>query len=63
MVLESEWATAFLPDIVRVNAGQQPSSLERFDFYNRAQTAFVIIQCAEFRPYGSLILRKGVINQ
>lgn len=35
--------------------------LERFAFYERAKTAFVIVQTGERRPYGNLILKKGVL--
>tara|TARA_B110000908_G_scaffold8606_1_gene10674 strand:- start:864 stop:1295 length:432 start_codon:yes stop_codon:yes gene_type:complete len=36
--------------------------LERFDFYDRAKTAFAIIQTGETRLYGNIILKKGVIG-
>lgn len=43
-------------------AGERPAvSLERFDFYERAQTAFLILQTGEQRKYGNILLRKGVI--
>lgn len=35
--------------------------LERFAFYERARTAFAIIQTGERRHYGNLILKKGVL--
>lgn len=37
-------------------------SLERFAFYDRAKTAFAIIQTGETRLYGNIILKKGVIG-
>ncbi len=37
------------------------SSLERQDFYKRANTAFAIVRCTEGRPFGCFILRKGVL--
>ena len=37
-------------------------SLERFDFYDRAEAAFAIVQTGETRLYGNIILRKGVIG-
>ncbi len=37
-------------------------SLERFDFYDRAKTAFAVIQTGERRLYGNIILKKGVIG-
>jgi L-fucose mutarotase len=36
-------------------------SIERFDFYERAKTAYAVIQTGERRFYGCFILRKGVI--
>ena len=35
--------------------------LERFAFYDRAATAYVIVQTGERRLYGNIILKKGVI--
>ena len=44
-------------------AGEQPAAtLERFDFYRRAQSAFVILRSGEARKYGNILLRKGVIT-
>ncbi|MCF0103834.1 MAG: L-fucose mutarotase [Eggerthellaceae bacterium] len=34
--------------------------LDRFDYYDRAKKAFLIVQTGETRKYGNLILRKGV---
>lgn len=43
-------------------AGEPPAAtLERFDFYRRAQSAFVILRSGESRKYGNILLRKGVI--
>jgi L-fucose mutarotase len=43
-------------------AGERPAaSLERFAFYERAQSAFLILQTGEQRKYGNILLRKGVI--
>jgi L-fucose mutarotase len=35
---------------------------ERFAFYDRAKSAFAIIQTGEIRLYGNIILKKGVIS-
>lgn len=35
--------------------------LERFTFYDRAKSAFAIVQTGERRVYGNLILKKGVV--
>ncbi|MEP2781179.1 MAG: RbsD/FucU family protein [Pseudoruegeria sp.] len=45
-------------------AADTPSTLgklERFAFYDRAKTAFAIVQTGETRLYGNIILKKGVI--
>lgn len=39
----------------------QIQGLDRFDFYQRAASAFAIIQTGERRLYGNIILKKGVI--
>lgn len=36
-------------------------SLERFKFYDRAASAFAVVQTGERRLYGNIILKKGVI--
>lgn len=40
----------------------QPQSLERFAFYERAASAFAVVQTGETRLYGNIILKKGVIG-
>ncbi|MGH8803658.1 MAG: RbsD/FucU family protein [Polaromonas sp.] len=43
-------------------AGEQPAvPLERFDFYERARSAFVVLRSGEARKYGNILLRKGVV--
>ena len=37
-------------------------TLERFAFYERAATAFAIVQTGERRLFGNIILKKGVIG-
>ncbi len=37
-------------------------SLERYAFYDRAKSAFAIVQTGETRLYGNIILKKGVIG-
>ncbi len=36
-------------------------SLERHAFYEKAKTAFCIVQTAETRLYGNIILKKGIV--
>ncbi|MBL0885174.1 RbsD/FucU family protein [Myceligenerans indicum] len=37
--------------------------LERHAFYERAARAGLVVRTGELRPYGNLILRKGVVNE
>lgn len=37
-------------------------SLERYAFYDRARTAFAVVQTGETRLYGNILLAKGVIG-
>ena len=37
--------------------------LERHAFYDRARKSFAIVRTGELRPYGNILLAKGVINR
>jgi len=39
------------------------AELERFAFYDRAAAARLVVRTGELRPYGNLLLRKGVVNE
>ena len=41
---------------------ERVSELERFAFYERAANARLVVRTGELRPYGNLIVRKGVVN-
>ncbi|RXZ68848.1 RbsD/FucU family protein [Agromyces albus] len=43
-------------------APDRVDELERFEFYERAIGAQLVVRTGELRPYGNLILRKGVVN-
>ncbi|WP_022890952.1 RbsD/FucU family protein [Agromyces italicus] len=43
-------------------AADRVGELERFAFYERAAGARLIVRTGELRPYGNLVLRKGVVN-
>ncbi|MCP4142575.1 MAG: L-fucose mutarotase [Chloroflexi bacterium] len=34
--------------------------IDRFDFYDRAKTAFAVVMTGETRKYGNIIIKKGV---
>jgi L-fucose mutarotase len=40
----------------------QAEGVERFAFYERAKTAYVIVQTGDLAPYANFIFKKGVIN-
>jgi L-fucose mutarotase len=37
-----------------------PTRIDRFAFYERARSAFVVVMTGETRKYGNLLLKKGV---
>jgi L-fucose mutarotase len=43
----------------RPEAGE-PAFVDRFEFYERAAAAFVIVRTGERRSYGNALLRKGI---
>jgi L-fucose mutarotase len=43
--------------------GDRVDEIERFDFYERAAGARLVVRTGELRPYGNVILRKGVVNE
>ena len=38
-------------------------TLERHAFYERAKRAFALVRTGEMRPYGNILLVKGVVNR
>lgn len=46
---------------VTAAGGPTMMSIERFDFYDRSQKAYAVIQTGERRFYGCFALRKGVV--
>ena len=38
-------------------------SLDRYAFYDRAKHAFALVRTGELRPYGNILLVKGVVNR
>jgi len=39
-----------------------PRYVDRFEYYELAKTAYVIVRTGEVRPYGNALLRKGVVG-
>lgn len=60
---EPEICRAFADILSRqVGEGLRPGKLERFAFYERVRTAFVIVATSETRLYGNIILTKGILR-
>lgn len=43
-------------------SGDRVNEITRLEFYERAQESVLIVATGELRPYGNLILRKGVVT-
>jgi L-fucose mutarotase len=53
--------TDFMRTVHRyVPGASAPIRIERVAFYDRARTAYAILMTGELRPYGNLIIKKGV---
>ena len=53
----------FVDVFAAAGLGEFPfSSLERHAFYERARRSNVVVRTGELRPYGNILLVKGVIN-
>ena len=52
-----------LKDAIAKHANVKVEGLERFAFYDAARESFAVVQCGgERRPYGNVILTKGVVG-
>jgi L-fucose mutarotase len=54
-----EFATVFTNHEL---ADAEIGHLERNAFYERARSAFAVVRTGELRPYGNILLVKGVVN-
>ena len=50
-----------LDAIVRDHGHAAPEPVERFAFYELVRGSFAVVQTGERRPYGNIVLTKGVI--
>lgn len=50
--------------VIRQNEPQiaAPARIDKFSFYERSREASAVVMTGERRPYGSLILKKGVLG-
>jgi L-fucose mutarotase len=55
-------AVVALNDVLARHGGIDAMTLERFAFYDAARRCFALVQTGERRPYGNIILTKGVIG-
>ena len=42
--------------------GVKVTPIERFSFYDEARSCYAIVQTLERRPYGNVVLTKGVVG-
>ena len=54
--------TEALKEAIKSHALVNVSPIERFSFYDEARKCFAVVQTLERRPYGNVILTKGVIG-
>ncbi|MBI9063631.1 MAG: L-fucose mutarotase [Marinilabiliaceae bacterium] len=53
--------TAYLKNIHITNPNVAPiERIDRFDFYDKARSAFAVVMTGETAKYGNILLRKGV---
>jgi len=58
-----EAVVAFFAVLTAHGLGDLPfRALRRFAFYERARDAFAVVRTGELRPYGNVLLVKGVVN-
>jgi len=64
MAAEGDERLAVQQDLVEAASApaDRVAELERFAFYERAAAARLVVRTGELRPYGNLVLRKGVVN-
>ena len=58
-----EAVTEFSALLTRHEPGARIGHLDRMSFYERARGAAAIVRTGELRPYGNVILVKGVVNE
>lgn len=52
----------FLPLLRAAGLARPPEALERYAFYARAGAAFAVFRSGEARPYGNILIKKGVVR-
>ena len=57
-----EVTDAFKAAIDKHCPGVKQTPVERFSFYDEVRTAFAVVQVLERRPYGNVVLTKGVVG-
>ncbi len=60
-ILDPEVEKSYLESIKATNPDVAPiERIDRFDFYDRAKTAFAVVMTGETAKYGNILLKKGV---
>ena len=61
--LDAEVEATYMASIRKSNPDVPPiQRLERFEFYDRAKSAFAVVVTGETAKYGNILLKKGVTN-
>ena len=58
----AEVTAALKKTITKHVPGVKITPLDRFAFYDETRTAFAVVQVLERRPYGNVVLTKGVVG-
>lgn len=56
------WPSPLAHSILAQCPGISITACDRFAFYEEARSSYAIVQCLERRPYGNVILTKGVVG-
>lgn len=49
-------------EIIKKHSKDDPIHIERFAFYEKMRNASIAVISSDIRPYGNIILKKGVFN-
>ena len=49
--------------VIKKHTDEEIEHIERFAFYERMKSAYAVIITSDVRPYGNIILKKGVVTE
>lgn len=50
-------------DLIARYTNEKPEQIERFEFYERAKSAYAVVMTGESALYANIILKKGVVTE